>query len=102
MLSRHRACWLVGLALMLSGCWATPVPAPMVVPAVTVIASGDTQGWLVPCGCTSNQSGGLLRRATYVDRVRQQCSVLLVDVGGAAGGTSPYDVLRFEAILRGE
>ena len=33
---------------------------------LTVVVSGDTAGWIVPCGCTSNQSGGLPRRATYL------------------------------------
>ena len=59
-------------------------------------------GWIAPCGCTSNQSGGLARRATYVAGLRRQSEVILVDVGGAAHGTSPYDLMKFEAILRGE
>jgi 2',3'-cyclic-nucleotide 2'-phosphodiesterase (5'-nucleotidase family) len=67
-----------------------------------LVASGDTQGLIVPCGCTSNQSGGLLRRGAYVEELRETAGVLLVDVGGAPGGTSRYDRLLFEAILRGE
>lgn len=43
-----------------------------------------------------------MRRAAYLEQVRQENAVLLVDVGGAPGGSSAYDVLRFEAILRGE
>lgn len=87
---------------LLAGC----VPGSFVPPApqgpVTIVVSGDTKGWLVPCGCTSNQSGGLLRRSTYVEELRQTSSVVLVDAGGAPGGTSPYDLMRFEAMLRGE
>jgi hypothetical protein len=71
-------------------------------PPLSVIVSGDTAGWIVPCGCTSKQDGGLLRRATYVNQARQQESVLLVDVGGAPGGVSPYEQLKFDAIARGE
>jgi len=26
---------------------------------LAVIVSGDTAGWIMPCGCTANQSGGL-------------------------------------------
>jgi hypothetical protein len=69
---------------------------------LAVIASGDTAGWIVPCGCTSKQDGGLLRRATYVKQAREQANVVLVDVGGAPGGESPYEQLKFKAILRGE
>ncbi|MBM4091754.1 MAG: hypothetical protein FJ276_20355 [Planctomycetes bacterium] len=69
---------------------------------LTVVVSGDTDGWLVPCGCTSNQSGGLPRRGRYVADLRVGEEVILADVGGAAAGTSPYDRLKFEAILRGE
>jgi hypothetical protein len=77
---------------------ATSVPTG----PIAVVASGDTAGWIVPCGCTANQSGGLSRRATYVKDLRKTHQVLLVDVGGAPAGTSPYQQLRFEAILRGE
>ncbi|MGQ0635967.1 MAG: multiheme c-type cytochrome [Planctomycetaceae bacterium] len=69
---------------------------------VTLIVSGDTAGWIVPCGCTSNQSGGLLRRGTVVARERQNKSAILVDAGGASAGTSAYHRLKFTAILRGE
>jgi hypothetical protein len=69
---------------------------------LTLVISGDTAGWIVPCGCTSNQSGGLLRRATYVRGLRERADVILADAGGAPGGTSPYHRFKFEAILRGE
>ncbi len=69
---------------------------------LALVASGDTGGWIVPCGCTSNQSGGLPRRGSYVAALSGETDVLLVDVGGAATGASPYDRLRFEAGLRGE
>jgi hypothetical protein len=69
---------------------------------LVVLVSGDTAGWIVPCGCASNQSGGLLRRGTYVATARKQAEVLVADAGGAASGTSPYDRAKFEAILDGE
>lgn len=67
-----------------------------------VVVSGDTAGWLTPCGCTSNQSGGLLRRGTYLADLRRSADVLYIDAGGAAGGSSPYHLAKFEAILKGE
>ena len=69
---------------------------------LTLVVSGDTAGWIVPCGCTSNQSGGLLRRGSYLGRLRGESEVILADAGGAPGGTSPYHRAKFEAILRGE
>ena len=66
------------------------------------MVSGDTAGWIVPCGCASNQYGGLPRRGTYVEQLRGEMEVIVADAGGAAAGTSPYDRLKLEAILRGE
>ena len=67
-----------------------------------LIVSGDTQGWIVPCGCTSNQSGGMLRRGTFVSEQPEEADVVYLDAGGAPGGAARYDLLKFEAILRGE
>ncbi|MGA2257657.1 MAG: hypothetical protein ABSG53_23600, partial [Thermoguttaceae bacterium] len=64
---------------------------------LTVVVSGDTAGWIVPCGCTSNQSGGLPRRATYLAELARGSELLVADVGGAPGGKSTYDRLKFEA-----
>ncbi|HLJ12721.1 MAG TPA: multiheme c-type cytochrome [Planctomycetaceae bacterium] len=69
---------------------------------VVLVVSGDTAGWIVPCGCTSNQSGGLLRRGTFVSQQRQAGPVIVADAGGAADGASPYQRLKFEAIISGE
>lgn len=67
-----------------------------------LIVSGDTHGWIMPCGCTANQSGGLLRRANYINKQRDEHPVLVADVGGAADGTAPYQEAKFRAVLDGE
>jgi hypothetical protein len=92
------------LALVVASVWWRRHPADHDEASrpVAVIISGDTAGWIVPCGCTSNQSGGLPRRGHYVDSAGQGAEVLVADAGGAPGGTSPYQRLKFEAILRGE
>ena len=97
---------VVGLAIVLlasTGC-DRPGAAGGNGKKLVVIVSGDTAGWLMPCGCTSNQSGGLLRRGTYVADVAKENAgdVLYLDTGGAPGGTSPYHWATFEAILAGE
>ena len=92
-------CCFVSCALLTTGCHkASPPPAR----SFSVVVSCDTAGWIVPCGCSSKQAGGLLRRATFVRGIQGGSDVLLADAGGAPGGTSPYDRAKFEAVLRGE
>lgn len=91
-------------AVVIAGGWYFYRPQPVNSPirSLSLVISGDTAGWIVPCGCASNQSGGLLRRGTYVAEVRRKGDVIVADVGGAPAGTSEYQRLKFEAILRGE
>jgi hypothetical protein len=74
-------------------------PAPR---RLDIVVSCDTSGWIVPCGCSSKQAGGLPRRATYARLASADGEVLLADVGGAPGGTSQYDRKKFEYVLKGE
>ena len=70
-----------------------------------LVASADTQGWIVPCGCTSNQSGGLLRRATYLSQLQKLTAggrLVYVDAGGAVEGNTPYEMEKLRAIGLGE
>jgi len=70
---------------------------------LAVVVSGDTAGWIVPCGCASEQWGGLPRRASYVTWLGARADVIVADVGGAGpAGGSPYDRAKLAAILRGE
>ena len=70
---------------------------------MTIVVCGDTAGWIVPCGCTAGQSGGLLRRASYVEQLRAAAPLGLFDAGGAAGtNASQYEKLKFRAICQGE
>ena len=95
--------WMGGLLLaMTAACRDKEAGLAGSVRPLAVIVSCDTAGWIVPCGCSSKQAGGLLRRATYVQGIRRSADVLLADAGGAPGGTSPYDRQKFAAVLRGE
>ena len=69
---------------------------------VSFLVSCDTNGWIVPCGCTAKQSGGLLRRGTMAGDMSVDGDLVVLDVGGAAAGNSEYHRVKFEAILRGE
>lgn len=87
---------LIALLALVAGCRPTPCRQ------LSVVVSGDTAGWIAPCGCSSNQSGGLARRATYLKELRQERAVIAADVGGAVRGDSPYDRLKLDTILSGE
>jgi len=80
-----------------SGCGGQDDHKPL-----AVVVSGDTDGWIMPCGCATVQWGGLPRRGTYVAQLQQQSEVVYADAGGAPGGTTEYDRLKFEWILQGE
>ena len=77
-------------------------PPPAASQSLKIVVSCDTDGWIVPCGCTANQSGGLPRRATFLDGLRRKDQVIYADAGGASAGNSAYDRAKFEAILAGE
>src|SRR4051812_16445917 len=94
-----RSSLLIVFALIV-GCDRTPAAQSKT--PTELLVSGDTSSWITPCGCTSNQSGGLLRRATYLKNLAAQGPVIYADAGGAIAGTSEYERVKFEAILRGE
>src|SRR5262249_45281992 len=49
---------------------------------VTVFFTGQTEGYLENCGCKTNQSGGIARRATVLDQARSRGGrVLVLDAG---------------------
>ncbi len=101
----------VALAI-LSGCGSgadKPVASPGTSPAapvdstMTFVLSGDTAGFIVPCGCTTKQFGGLPRRATYLKEARQKFPdyFCYVDAGGSVLNATAYDDVKLEFILKG-
>ncbi len=66
---------------------ATDRPAPpggKAVRAITVAFTGKAHGYLENCGCKVNQSGGVARRATVLERLRKRDpNLLLLDAGDA-------------------
>jgi predicted metalloprotease with PDZ domain len=50
---------------------------------LTLLLTGRTQSFLEACGCKANQSGGVTRRATLIEQVRQRRKhVAVLDAGG--------------------
>ncbi|MGH2628543.1 MAG: hypothetical protein ACRDHY_18050, partial [Anaerolineales bacterium] len=65
----------------------TPAPDPPAgkpLRTATLVYTGETTGYLENCGCKSNQSGGVARRATVLERMRQRHpDALILDAGEA-------------------
>ena len=84
----------------MAGCTSSADDAPDL--PVRIVASGGTHGWIVPCGCSFNQSGGMPRRGSFFKQYAGKEHLVYVDTGGAPRGRSEYSRVKFEAILQGE
>lgn len=59
---------------------------------VTIVYTGNTDGYLENCGCKTNQSGGIARRATIVDSIRSvDPEAILLDAGSAIHRPDQYE-----------
>ncbi|HMI32370.1 MAG TPA: multiheme c-type cytochrome [Candidatus Limnocylindrales bacterium] len=83
---------------------AEPTPSPPAgkpVRDLTVIFTGDTNGFLEHCGCKANQSGGVARRATVLERLRREYpGAPVVDLGNAF--TRPENQTELDYLSREE
>lgn len=67
---------------------------------VTLFVSGDTRGYLEPCGCRRDQAGGLPARMTLVKQ-DDAPNRLLLDVGNLTSGDRSYELLKLHYLLLG-
>ena len=59
-------------------------PGGPVVRHLTLVYTGNSAGFLETCGCKVNQSGGMARRATVLERLRRQDpDAVLLDAGSS-------------------
>ena len=80
--------------------WSNPLAAIMI--------SGEQLGYLEPCGCTEGQTGGLLRRYTLAERIRDERKwpLVLVDLGslikdpGTARGGPEQAKIKYSTALK--
>ncbi len=64
----------------------------------TFLISGDSDGNLSPCGCTSPMTGGLRRRATAVRKLSVGDRTIVLDNGDNVAGTARQDELKAESV----
>src|SRR2546421_4154942 len=60
---------------------------------LVVFVSGDSRGYLEPCGCRRDQAGGLPGRATIIED-RKAANRLVFDVGNLTAGSRPYELMK--------
>src|SRR5437016_5715023 len=60
---------------------------------ILMFVSGDSRGYLEPCGCRRDQAGGLPGRATVIED-KKGPTHLVFDVGNLTPGDRPYELLK--------
>lgn len=69
-------------------------------PAVAFMLTADMHGYFEPCGCTSNQLGGMSRRADLLAKMTGAgWTVRGLDVGGLARRSALQAQIKFETTL---
>lgn len=68
--------------------------------STTLIVTGDLQGHLEPCGCTTPQTGGILRLATLVKALRSKQDVVLLANGAMVNDVGKRDEIKAETIAQ--
>jgi hypothetical protein len=66
-------------------------------PDVALVITGQTWGYLQPCGCSEPQKGGLARRYNFLRTLTQDrhWPVVLADLGDVASTSAPQALLRY-------
>ncbi|TWU14222.1 Perchlorate reductase subunit gamma precursor [Symmachiella macrocystis] len=81
-----------------------PPPAPIFEgwekPEFVLCVTGETHGYLEPCGCSETQSGGLSRRADLFRQIDDKgWSRAELDLGGSLKRTRRQSQIKFEVLL---
>lgn len=70
------------------------------VPKVALILSGEQDGYIEPCGCTENQSGGLSRRGNLIKQLQDlKWKTAGLDLGGIVRRDRLQSQLKFRTML---
>lgn len=83
---------------------------------IVILHTGDAYGYFDTCGCRSDSTGGLAKRAWVIDSLRRSSDepILVFDTGDFSGGANEYgaemgrtlieamDLMRYDAFTLGE
>lgn len=86
---------LIGAAGLLAGFASFKDDRPW-----TLVVSGDTDGYLSPCGCTAPMTGGIRRRATAIRQIGAKTQEVLIDTGGLGGEPGRQSELKAETMAQ--
>ncbi|MBI4707321.1 MAG: hypothetical protein HY761_05295, partial [Candidatus Omnitrophica bacterium] len=81
--------------------------------SITIVYTGNTDGYLESCHCPGNPFGGLAKRATCLEKLRKEKSNLVVVDSGDLFPKDPYELqakyclkvmklLKYDAIMIGD
>jgi len=65
-----------------------------------VVLSGDVQGYLSPCGCSSPMMGGIRRMASVVRSLETSGQTTFLENGGMVDGVSRQDEMKAETLVQ--
>jgi hypothetical protein len=70
-------------------------------PDVVLLLSGQQHGYLQPCGCTSPQRGGLLRRYNLLQALKERgWPVVPLDLGEVAQSSGPRELPNVQGLIK--
>ena len=72
-------------------------------PKIAVVITGEQHGYIEPCGCAGldNQKGGLKRRHTLLEQLREKgWPVVALDVGGLVRRFGLQEEIKYETSIR--
>jgi len=68
--------------------------------ALTLYISGRMEGSIEPCGCVSNQIGGLARRDSFFIHLgKESAEAILIENGNLTTGRGKTDPIKFQTIV---
>lgn len=65
-----------------------------------LILTGDTRGYLAPCGCTEPMIGGLRRRAAAIRSLSEPGRTTILDNGAFVNGIGRQDQIKAETVAQ--
>lgn len=69
-------------------------------PQLAILLTGEQHGYFEPCGCSSNQLGGMARRADLVRKMKEKGWVVTgLDLGGTVKRARRQSQMKFETTL---